>query len=377
MPRAEPSRAFTGFRGLPRWLGERKMGKGEAAYLVVNPRVRAPRRQGLEVMSYNVFHGAVRREAFLAYFDRLEAEDALPDVLALQETNQPLTVLLARRYGYHFGYFGREQAPGVRFINGRCILSRHPVQEVVHFTYAIDDHERYLAIHHREDVFKLGPGELNEDRGAVRVTLDVRGTPVDVYSLHHTLGDAIINGDQVRQLADLVRERPGRRAVVVGDFNANLNLVEDAGRAGPGNRTRSVEAYKLRYGHLPTGTMDAAGDPRVRAALAELEALAPDTFERCETVSLLPDGRRAPPQAAREEIVARTGQLDMAEFWRLQDLADGATLILDPLPNGERPATGKRFDGIFATPQLKPEVLEFDRTTDASDHVPLRVRFAP
>lgn len=377
VPHAAPTRVFTGFRGLPRWLGERKMGRGEAAYLVHNPRARAPRRPGLEVMSFNVFHGAVRRELFLAYFDRLQEEDRLPDVLGLQETNQPLTVLLARRYGYHFGYFGRELQPGGRFINGRCVLSRYPVLEATHFTYAMDEHERYLAIHHREDIFRLGPGELNEDRGAMRITVDVRGTPVDLYSVHHTLGDAILNRDQIRQLAGLLRARPGRRAVVVGDFNANLNLEQESGRAGPGNRTRSSEAYQLRYGHLPTGTMDAAGDPGVRAALADLQSLAPECFERAPTVIHLPDGGRVTPQQARDEIVAKTGQLDMEVFWRLQDFADGATLSLDPLPNGERPATGKRFDGIFATPPLQPLEMELDRSTHCSDHTPLRVRFSP
>ncbi len=376
VPHAEPTRVFTGFRGLPRWLGERKMGRGEATSLVHNPRAHAPRRRGLEVMSFNVFHSAVRRKAFLEYFELLEAEDRIPDVLALQETNQPLTLLLARRHGYHFGYFGRELQGSIRFLNGKCVLSRHPIVEAVHFTFAVDEQERYLAIHHREDIFKLGPGELNEDRGAMRVTLDVGHTLVDVYSVHLTLGDAIINADQLRQLTGLVRTRPNLGAAVLGDFNANLNLLLERGKAKPGERTGSVETYHERYGRLPTGTMDAAGDEGVRRALRALDAAAPDVFERAPTHVLLPGHRKVTPLEARKALLGGADQLDTDTVWRLMDIADGATLALDPLPDGTRPATGKRFDSVFATAQLKPLDVELDRTTGSSDHTPVRVRFA-
>jgi hypothetical protein len=136
-----------------------------------------------------------------------------------------------------------------------------------------------------------------------------------------------------------------------------------------------VAASPPHHGALPTGTMDASGDARVRQALAELDRQAPECFERAPTHILLPEHRKVTPQEAREALLLGVDTLDAETYWRLQDIADGATLALDPLPDGRRPSTGKRFDGVFATPPLAPLDVELDRTTGSSDHTPVRVHF--
>jgi endonuclease/exonuclease/phosphatase family metal-dependent hydrolase len=351
------------------------MGRGESTLLVHNPKALRP--DGgihvLSVMTFNVLHAGLRREALDAWFLDAEETGRLPDVLAIQETNLPLSVTLARRFRYHLAYYGREQQPGLRYVNGKAILSRLPVLGATHFIYAIDAEDRRLALQRHVDSFESGPGELDEDRGVLRATLRLGRRRVDVYTLHHTLGDAAMNAAQLRQLHRLIEDRARTPAVVAGDFNANLNIVEEHGAARPGKQTRSVEAYRNRYGHLPTGRPDNAHDPRVRAGLRALFELTPDTFERAPTFVRLPGVPRMSPEQARRRLLRGDIPRDTEAHWRLQDIADGATLALDVIVGPALPASGKRFDGILAAKPWRALEVEIDRVSEASDHTPMRV----
>jgi len=349
------------------------MGRGEAPVLLDHPRPARPSagRGALSVLTFNILHGGLRAEPLAEWFQQRERDGRLPDVLALQETNLPVSVRLARKYGYHLAYYGRDRQGPLRFVNGKAILSRHRILQAMHATYAVDEDARQAALRRSDIVFEGGPGELDEDRGALRVTLRPGGRVVDVYTLHHTLGDAGINASQLVQLRGLVLERKVP-AIIAGDFNANLNVVRAKGLAGPYGATRSVEAYRARYGHLPTGRPDNAHDARVRAALAALRRVAGDTYERAPTTVRRTDGPPLSPDQARRILRrAAAGTLDEAVGWRLQDIADGATLALDTLVGPSLPASGKRYDAILASAPWRPVSVEIDRSGAASDHTPV------
>jgi len=354
-------------------LGERLMGDGDATLLLTHPDPtpveHAPR--VLSVVTFNILRGGLRREALDAWFTALSERGRLPDVLALQETNLPVSVRLAREHGYHLAYYGRDSGPSGRFVNGKAWLSRHPIAEAVHFTYGIDDAQRDAAVARLLPSHPGGPGELNEDRGALRITVKPAGEPVDLYTLHHTLGDGAINASQVRQLCGLLRERE-HPAVIAGDFNANLNILEGEGAAVPGKRTTTVEAYRHRYGRFPTGRPDNSHVAQVREALAALLAFAPDTFERAPTSVRLADAPAMSPEEARRRLARGDLPREDETTWRLQDIADGSTLALDTLVGPALPASGKRFDGILASPPWSPIEVEIDRAHEASDHTPVR-----
>src|SRR5699024_8339063 len=143
-----------------------------------NPSVRAPTGPGLTVMSYNILLGGQRREALLAYFDHLEAQGRMPDVIGLQEANIPISVLLATRYGFHMAYQGHDGGSGGRLVSVKAFLSRLPLVDAAHFTHVIHDSVREAAIVRRGD-----PCELPEDRGALYVPLEVEGHPVVLYNV--------------------------------------------------------------------------------------------------------------------------------------------------------------------------------------------------
>lgn len=359
-------------RSLPRWLGDRKMGRGEAPLLLEHPRPAEPTagRDTLSVLTFNILHGGLRAEPLADWFSVRAQEKRLPDVLALQETNLPVSVRLSRKYGYHLAYYGRDRQEGLRFINGKALLSRHRIAQAMHAIYAVDEAARQAALHRSDIVFEGGPGELDEDRGALRISLRFDSQVVDLYTLHHTLGDAGINASQLEQLRAMVLERKAP-AILAGDFNANLNLVRTHGIGGPMSATRSVEAYRARYGHLPTGRPDNAHDERVRTALAALRRVAADTFERGPTTVRRADGPALSPTQARRILNGSDCPADEPVRWRLQDIADGATLALDTLVGPSLPASGKRYDGILASAPWRPLSVELDRSGVASDHTPV------
>lgn len=372
-PRQEATRTFAGFSALPPASGAHKLGAGPTL-LVHNPNARAPQGPGLTMMSFNILKGGERRAELEAYLGGLGAR--MPDVIALQEANQEVSARLAEQYGYHLAYFGREKDARGRLLNGKAILSRHPIETATHFTYALSDAERQAAIQRKGKA-----GELNEDRGALRATLRIGGRSVDVFDVHHTLGDAKLNADQLTQLTGLVRQSAGqgREALVVGDFNANL-LVRSEGswwdaHRGPYDRTDTGEEFQARYGSWWGSLGDAGlgniGVESVRTALAGLEAVVPSSFETArETVVRQPDQSLLSPEEAIRRLNSGAVDQGSAEWYRLQDAADGATLTY---ANGM--ASGKRFDGVFATPGLAPRRLEIDRTSRASDHQPVITQF--
>lgn len=354
-------------------LGERLMGEGAATLLLPHPEPHpvehSPR--ALSVVTFNILRGGLRREALDTWFNALSERGRLPDLLALQETNLPVSVRLAHEHGYHLAYYGRDDSPSGRFVNGKAWLSRLPIHEAVHFTYGIDDVEREAAVARLMPSHPGGPGELNEDRGALRITVNPGGEAVDLYTLHHTLGDGAINASQVRQLCDLLRARE-LPVIIAGDFNANLNLLGERGAAVPGKRTTTVEAYRHRYGQFPTGRPDNAHLAQVREALSALLAFAPDTFERAPTSVRLPDAPAMSPEEARRRLARGDLPREAETTWRLQDIADGSTLALDTLVGPALPASGKRFDAILASPPWAPVEVEIDRAHEASDHTPVR-----
>lgn len=373
VPQAVASRQLTSaeVNALP--LGERLMGEGDVTLLLPHPAPRpvdhAPR--ALSVVTFNILRSGLRREALEAWFTALSERGRLPDVLALQETNLPVSVRLANEHGYHLAYYGRDGDGSGRFVNGKAWLSRLPICEAVHFTYGIDDEQREAALARLLPSHPGGPGELNEDRGALRITIKPGGEAVDLYTLHHTLGDAAINASQVRQLCGLLRAREPS-AVIAGDFNANLNILEEHGAAVPGKRTTTVEAYRHRYGQFPTGRPDNSHVAQVREALLALLAFAPDTFERAPTSVRLSDAPAMSPEEARRRLALGDLPREDETTWRLQDIADGSTLALDTLVGPALPASGKRFDAILASAPWSPIEVEIDRAQEASDHTPVR-----
>lgn len=373
VPRCLPSRQRTlkEVDALP--LGERLMGDGEDTLLLIHPKPHTIDHSpgALSVVTFNILRGGLRREALDAWFAALSERGRLPDLLALQETNLPVSVRLAQQHGYHLAYYGRDDGPSGRFVNGKAWLSHLPITEAAHFTYGVDDAQREAALGRLMPSHPGGPGELNEDRGALRITVRPGGEAVDLYTLHHTLGDGAINASQVRQLSALLRDR-GSPAIIAGDFNANLNLLEEHGAAIPGKRTTTVEAYRHRYGAFPTGRPDNAHVAQVREALLALLAFAPDTFERAPTSVRLADAPAMSPEEARRRLARGDLPREDETTWRLQDIADGATLSLDTLVGPALPASGKRFDAVLASPPWSPIEVEIDRAHEASDHTPVR-----
>lgn len=371
LPHREPTHVFQGFDSLPEADGPRRLGSG-TTLLVHHPDPRPARGKGLRVMTFNILLGGERREQLERYFAELEETGRMPDVIGLQEASQPTAVELARDYGFHLVYQGRDV--GGRVVNGKAILSRHPLLEAVHFTYAFPEEVRAAAIARQGYV-----GELDEDRGALFGLLDVRGQSVAIYNVHHTLGDSGINAGQLWQLQAVLHSRDGVPSIALGDFNANINvkhyyslLPNPIRKHEP---TESVRDYESRYGDVHPSVGDWGvgniADVRVRRALHALEHELPDPLRRARELRVrMPDGSKLSPDEAREMLVAGQAPKHSDKWRRLQDVADMSTLNSLPDDSGVVPATGKRFDTFFASRPLEPLLLEVDHSTDASDHLP-------
>ncbi|WP_426751511.1 endonuclease/exonuclease/phosphatase family protein [Myxococcus sp. Y35] len=375
LSRREATVVLPDFASVPIPRTERALGDGRTL-VVRHPAARAPRGPGLTVMTYNILLGGTRREALLAYFDTLEAQGRMPDVLGLQEANVPISVLLAERYGFHLAYQGHDGGPGARLLNGKAFLTRHPLVDAAHFTYVTPDAERDAAIMRRGG----DPCEIPEDRGALYVRLEVEGHPVVLYNVHHTLGDSGINARNLRQLNALLHQREVMHAVVLGDFNANTAIKKGGSwlmaHLKTYDDTDTVEEYEVRYGepHASVGDRGVGNiaDPRLRHELHVLEQGLPETIAHATTAQVrLPDGSLMTPKQACAEL--RSGRVKRgSEQWlRLQDVADSATLTSLPDEHGVVPATGKRFDNVYASPGLVPVLFEVDRSTESSDHQPV------
>jgi endonuclease/exonuclease/phosphatase family metal-dependent hydrolase len=371
LPHREPTHVFHGFDSLPRADGPRQLGTGDTL-LVHHPQPRPPRDHLLRVMTYNILLGGERRQLLERYFSELEASGRMPDVIALQEASQPTAMELARDYGFHLAYQGRDIGGPV--VNGKAILSRHPILEAAHYTYAFPEDARAAAIARQGSV-----GELDEDRGALFTLLQVFGHTVALYCVHHTLGDSGINAGQLWQLQAVLHAREGVPSIALGDFNANINVKHYYSlMPGPLRKhepTETVKDYESRYGDVHPSVGDWGvgniADVRVRRALHALEHELPDPLHRArERRVRLPDGTLLKPEEAREMLVAGKVPKGSPQWLRLQDVADLSTLNALPDGTGVAPATGKRFDTFFASRQLEPVLLEVDHTTEASDHLP-------
>ncbi|MCE9672501.1 endonuclease/exonuclease/phosphatase family protein [Myxococcus stipitatus] len=380
-PRRDPTLTLASLDALKPPATERQLGDGRTL-VVHHPEPRAPRGPELSVMTFNILLGGLRRQALLAYFDDLEAQGRMPDVLGLQEANIPISVLLSSRYGFHLAYHGHDGGPGARLVNGKAFLTRHPLMDAAHFTYVISDAERAEAIRRRGgDVC-----ELPEDRGALQVRLRVGDVPVVLYNLHHTLGDSGMNAQNLRQLNLLLRHREVPHAVVLGDFNANTAIKRGGSwlmaHLKTYDDTDTVEEYAVRYGdpHASVGDRGVGNiaDPRLRHELHVLEQSLPETLAHAAVarVRLTRDTVMTPKQACAE---LRSGRIQRgSEHWlRLQDIADCATLSSLPDEHGVVPATGKRFDNLYASPELEPVLFEVDRSTESSDHQPVIAHYLP
>lgn len=378
LPHREPCLALHGFDELPESKGPRQLGSG-ITLLVHHPAPRPPRGPELSVMTYNILLGGLRRERLVRYFAELEENGWMPDVIGLQEASQPMAIELAHRHGFHLIYFGRDAGPRGPVVNGKAWLSRYPVRETVHFTYALPEPERQAAIHRQGHV-----GELDEDRGTLYVLLEVAGRSLALHNVHHTLGDSGLNAGQLWQLHTLVHERNGVPTIVLGDFNANVNVKHrHSWMPRPIRKhepTETVRDYESRYGDVHPSVGDWGvgniADARVRHALHALEEALPDVFQHAREVRVrLPDGSYMDPEAARERLVSGEVPRDSEAWLRLQDVADLATLNSLPDERGVVPATGKRFDTFFASRELETALLEVDHATEASDHLPVLARF--
>ncbi len=377
-PRRDPLRVHDSFESLPPANGRHKLGTGTTLQ-VSNPEAKPPTGPGLTTMSFNILKGGERREELLRYLRDLDRQGRMPDVIALQEANQEIAALLAKELGFHLAYHGRERDEKGRLVNGKAFLSRHPIEDSAHFTYGLPETERQDAIRRKGKV-----GELAEDRGALRVTLQVNGRAVDLYNIHHTLGDAGLNASQLRQLKTLAEQsrKAGRELVVTGDFNANTMIKQDGSwweaRRSAYDSTDTIEEFQARYGSLGDSLGDASAgniaNAGVRRAFQDLMRLAPDAWDGvAEPRTRRADGSLMTAQAARDRLNSGAVPAGSEEWRRLQDAADGATLTAGTRKDGTTPAMGKRFDAFFAS--LTPRVVEIDRSTKASDHQPLIAHF--
>jgi endonuclease/exonuclease/phosphatase family metal-dependent hydrolase len=377
-PRRDPLRTFQGFKEVPAAKGSRLLGNG-TTLLVHHPRPQAPTRPELLVMTFNILLGGERRALLEQYFARLEEEGRMPDLIGFQEASVPVAVALAEKHGFHLVYSGQDEDPRTPLVNGKALLSRYPLREAAHFTYDIPPHERAAAIARQGY-----PGEIVEDRGALYALVDVRGQPLAVYNLHHTLGDSGLNAAQVLQLHALVRKHPDTPSLVMGDFNANINVKQARSwMPAPIRRhepTETVRDYQSRYGDVHPSVGDWGvgniADVRVRRALHALEEDLPDPLHRARVLRVrLPDGSMMTPDEARQQLIDGKVPRHSEAWLRLQDVADMATLNSLPDERGVVPATGKRFDTFFASPALEPLLLEVDHSTESSDHLPAIATF--
>ncbi len=372
LPHREPTEVFRGFEGLPPATGPRQLGSG-VTLLVHHPDPRPPREGPLRVMTFNILLGGQYREKLERYFAELEESRRMPDIIAIQEASQPTAMELARDYGFHLVYQGRDVSAPV--VNGKATLSRYPILEAAHYTYAFPEEARMAAIQRQGYV-----GELDEDRGALYTLVDVRGRGVALYNVHHTLGDSGINAGQLWQLQALLHARDGVPTIALGDFNANINVKHHYSLLPNPIRkhepTETVKDYENRYGDVHPSVGDWGvgniADVRVRRALHALEHELPDPLHRARELRVrMPDGSNLRPDEAREMLVAGKVAKGSEQWLRLQDVADMSTLNALPDATGVSPATGKRFDTFFASRQLEPLLLEVDHSAhEASDHLP-------
>lgn len=162
----------------------------------------------LRVATFNIWHDrgdwSVRAPMVVETLRRIDA-----DVIGLQEVledaesglpNQART--LAEALGGYDVRFSSTDAADAPRRYGNAILSRRPI----------------LA----SDAVALEP--LDDFRTALRATIDVDGTAVEVVNthLHHTAEGAAIRARQARHLLDWLGEPAGPR-VIMGDFNATLD----------------------------------------------------------------------------------------------------------------------------------------------------------
>lgn len=358
-PRRNPTSRFEGFAGLPPATGPHKLGSGETL-VVTNPQARPPKGAPLSVMSFNIYKGGAMGEPFWAYFADQDKAGKLPDVIALQETNQEVSMALAKQYGYHVAYYGRDAGEGGRLVNGKAILSRYPIGEAAHYTYDIPDAVRQQAIAHRGKA-----GELNEDRGLLRTTVEVAGQQIDLFDVHHTLGDSVINAKQVYQLHAMVErsKAEGRAAIIAGDFNVNFPVAEGGridARGTVASPTDTPEEFEDRHGQADS----LATESWVQAAIRQL-VKGNQSFWDAEQRRVAVGDRVLSPEAALREL--SKGGLDRgsADYKKLLNVLDGNTLAGAP----------KRFDTILATPGLKLRSGFIDQSVKASDHQPIIAEF--
>jgi endonuclease/exonuclease/phosphatase family metal-dependent hydrolase len=366
-PTADTPIEVTGFDAIK--APRSKLGDGRTL-VVHNPSAGSPSdRQTLTMMSYNILLGGKRRREILEYFDRLQRENRLPDAIGIQEAHQDISIELAKRYGYHLAYFGHgDPGPPERtLINGKAILSRHPIREARHFTYALSELDRAATIERQRG----NRFTDDEDRGVLRVTIELGDRLVDLHNTHLSYGDAIINADQFRQLRELIASSK-HESILVGDFNANVGIKAKTGTDGCGE-TDTIEKYGRRYGTSNVGNI---GDPAVLAQTQRLEQLVSDVWRpNVDRVVLGPGGATITPEEARGRLI---GLDQRGPAWKLlKDAADGATFEGRPGGDGSLEPTGERMDAVFATPGLVPERVELDWSTNASDHVPLIARLRP
>ncbi|RYZ44019.1 MAG: endonuclease/exonuclease/phosphatase family protein [Myxococcaceae bacterium] len=365
-PHRESAVLLPGFDPLPSGPEpEGSLGDGRPR-IILHPHPSRPRGPGLTMMSFNILLGGLYRQALISYFERLEDTRRMPDVIGLQEARLPIAELLASRFGFHLVYFGQEVGGGARTINGKAYLSRHPLRHADHVTYALSDRERRAAILRQGQA-----GDLLEDRGVLRVQVEVEGRAVLLYNVHHALTDSAINTQDLRQLNALLLHRDVPLAVVLGDFNADNSL-----RHLKDMDPLTGEPLAMRYGNpdslrggVSVGTIV---DARLRHEFQVMEHWLAETPSHAVTVrARLLEDRVMTPRQAFAELRSDWGLPGSERWLRLRDIASSATLASFYDKAGAVLVPGKRFDDFYASPGLEPVLFEVDRSAHASDHPPV------
>jgi endonuclease/exonuclease/phosphatase family metal-dependent hydrolase len=162
----------------------------------------------LRVATFNVKY-ARRVDRATALF-RENPALAAADVILLQEMNETGTAQMAEALHLDYVYYPGAWHPKSHGNFGNAVLSRWPIRD-----------DRKILLPH--------PGRFRKmQRIAVGATLDIRGQPVRVYSVHLETPGAISEKHRREQVAAILRDaRDAPRVVVAGDFN-NTGIVADA-----------------------------------------------------------------------------------------------------------------------------------------------------
>jgi len=139
------------------------------------------------------------------------------DIVCVQEDFQYHDILDAQMTNYKYKTI---TSGGVPKGDGLNIYSKYPIYNVIRVTWK----QAYGVLDNYSD--ELAP------KGFLKVTIDVDGTLIDVYNIHHDAGEDICDVEartsQYKQITAFIKNYSKENPVIiVGDFNAYFHNEED------------------------------------------------------------------------------------------------------------------------------------------------------